>query len=121
MVAPNGGVVAIGSGGDYAASAARALIDIEGTTSMQVAEKVSVRSGWKRGCLFTFALSTCTYSTNTIYKQQSMTIAADTCIYTNHNFVKLQLEIKKEKVKDGESTSESTSEKSEEESVWFIE
>ena len=48
------GVVAIGSGGLYALSAARALVDVEGFTAEQIARK-------------------------------SMKIAADLCIYTNHN------------------------------------
>lgn len=53
---PSDGVIGIGSGGLYAASAARALIDVEGYDALKIAQK-------------------------------SMKIAADTCVYTNHNFV----------------------------------
>lgn len=56
VVEPKDGIIAIGSGGLYAAAAARALIDIDGLTSRDIATK-------------------------------AMTIAADTCVYTNHNFV----------------------------------
>jgi len=49
------GVTAIGSGGLYATSAARAMLDDDRLSAEEVARK-------------------------------SMTIAADLCIYTNHNF-----------------------------------
>ena len=53
---PEGSVTAIGSGGLYALSAARALIDMNDVSLDDVARK-------------------------------SMKIAADICVYTNHNFV----------------------------------
>ena len=51
-----GGVIAIGSGGNYALAAARALIDVEGLDAEAIARK-------------------------------AMDIAADICVYTNHNLV----------------------------------
>ncbi len=54
VLEPEGGVVAIGSGGNYALAAARAIIDENRYTAEQVARK-------------------------------AMKIAADICIYTNHN------------------------------------
>jgi ATP-dependent HslUV protease subunit HslV len=54
VIEPEDGIVAIGSGGNYALSAARALIDVKGMT----AEKIAMKA---------------------------MNIAADICIYTNHN------------------------------------
>ncbi len=53
---PEGGIIAIGSGGNYALSAARALIDVDGLDAEAIARK-------------------------------SMKIAADICVYTNHNIV----------------------------------
>lgn len=53
---PADGVIGIGSGGLYAASAARALMDVDGYDALSIAQK-------------------------------SMKIAADTCVYTNGNFV----------------------------------
>ncbi len=53
VLEPEGGIAAIGSGGNYALAAARALIDVEGYTAEDVARK-------------------------------SMKIAADLCIYSNH-------------------------------------
>ena len=56
VLEPEGGLIAIGSGGNYALSAARALIDIEGMDAEAIARK-------------------------------AMGIAADICVYTNHNLV----------------------------------
>ncbi|HQS15561.1 ATP-dependent protease subunit HslV [Reyranella sp.] len=56
VLEPEGGIIAIGSGGNYALSAARALIDVEGLDAEAIARK-------------------------------SMKIAADICVYTNHNVV----------------------------------
>ena len=56
VLEPEGGIIAIGSGGNYALSAARALIDIEGLDAEAIARK-------------------------------AMKIAADICVYTNHNLV----------------------------------
>merc|ERR1712032_1012616 len=56
VLEPADGIIDIGSGGEYARAAARALIDQEEMTALEVATK-------------------------------AMTIAADICIYTNHNFV----------------------------------
>mmetsp|Transcript_6351 Transcript_6351/g.7298 ORF Transcript_6351/g.7298 Transcript_6351/m.7298 type:complete len:229 (-) Transcript_6351:302-988(-) len=56
VIEPHDGVLSIGSGGGYALAAARALVDIEGMSAVQIAKK-------------------------------SMTIAADTDIYSNHNFI----------------------------------
>lgn len=56
VLEPEGGIIAIGSGGNYALSAARALIDVEGLDAEAIARK-------------------------------SMKIAADICVYTNHNLV----------------------------------
>lgn len=53
---PADGVIGIGSGGLYAASAARALMDVDSYDALSIAKK-------------------------------SMNIAADTCVYTNHNFI----------------------------------
>lgn len=54
VIEPEGGIVAIGSGGQFALSAAHALIDIEGMTAEKIVKK-------------------------------AMKIAADICVYTNHN------------------------------------
>lgn len=54
VLEPEDGVVAIGSGGNYALSAARALVNIEGMDAEQVVRR-------------------------------SMEIAAEICVYTNHN------------------------------------
>ena len=56
VLEPEGGIIAIGSGGNYALAAARALIDVEGLDAEAVARK-------------------------------AMNIAADICVYTNHNLV----------------------------------
>jgi len=56
VLEPEGGIIAIGSGGNYALSAARALIDVDGLDAEAIALK-------------------------------SMKIAADICVYTNHNIV----------------------------------
>ena len=56
VLEPHDGVIGIGSGGAFALSAARALLDVEGLDALAIAKK-------------------------------SMTIAADVCIYTNHNFL----------------------------------
>jgi ATP-dependent HslUV protease subunit HslV len=56
VLEPEDGLLAIGSGGNYARSAARALIDIEGLDAEAVARK-------------------------------AMKIAADICVYTNHNVI----------------------------------
>jgi ATP-dependent HslUV protease subunit HslV len=56
VLEPEGGIIAIGSGGNYALSAARALIDMDGLDAEAIARK-------------------------------SMKIAADICVYTNHNLV----------------------------------
>ena len=56
VLEPEGGVIAIGSGGNYALAAARALIDVEGLDAETIARK-------------------------------AMDIAADICVYTNHNLV----------------------------------
>ncbi len=56
VLEPEGGIIAIGSGGNYALSAARALIDVEGLDAEAIARK-------------------------------AMNIAADICVYTNHNLV----------------------------------
>jgi ATP-dependent HslUV protease subunit HslV len=54
VLEPEDGLAAIGSGGNYALSAARALLPIEGIEALDVAKR-------------------------------AMTIAADLCVYTNHN------------------------------------
>ena len=56
VLEPEGGIIAIGSGGNYALAAARALIDVEGLDAEAIARK-------------------------------AMNIAADICVYTNHNLV----------------------------------
>lgn len=56
VVEPEDGVIGIGSGGNYALAAARALIDMPELDAEQVARK-------------------------------AMKIAADICVYTNHNLV----------------------------------
>ena len=56
VLEPDDGLIAIGSGGNYALSAARALLDIPGLTAEQIARR-------------------------------AMGIAADICVYTNHNVI----------------------------------
>ena len=56
VLEPEMGVAGIGSGGNYALAAARALIDVEGLDAEAIARK-------------------------------AMGIAADICVYTNHNLV----------------------------------
>ena len=56
VVEPEDGLIGIGSGGTFALSAARALIDVDGMDAEAIARK-------------------------------SMGIAADICVYTNHNLV----------------------------------
>ena len=56
VLEPEDGLLAIGSGGNYALSAARALIDVEGLDAEAVARK-------------------------------AMKIAAEICVYTNHNVI----------------------------------
>jgi len=61
VIEPEGGLIAIGSGGPFAQSAARALIDNTELDAREIAEK-------------------------------SLDIAADICIYTNHNLTVETLE-----------------------------
>jgi ATP-dependent HslUV protease subunit HslV len=61
VIEPDKGVAAIGSGGPFAAAAARALVENTEFSARQIAEK-------------------------------AMVIAADICIYTNHNIVYEELE-----------------------------
>lgn len=56
VIAPDDGVCAIGSGGNYALAAARALVDCTDMTAHDIAEK-------------------------------ALNIAADICVFTNHNIV----------------------------------
>lgn len=56
VVEPEDGLIGIGSGGTFALSAARALVDVDGMDAETIARK-------------------------------SMGIAADICVYTNHNLV----------------------------------
>ena len=56
VLEPEGGVIAIGSGGNYALAAARALMEVEGLDAEAIARR-------------------------------AMSIAADICVYTNHNLV----------------------------------
>src|SRR5262252_6656364 len=56
VLEPEGGLIAIGSGGNYALAAARALVDVDGLDAEAIARK-------------------------------AMDIAADICVYTNHNLV----------------------------------
>ncbi|MGL9717836.1 MAG: ATP-dependent protease subunit HslV [Wolbachia sp.] len=56
VLEPEDGVAAIGSGGNFALSAARALIDVKGISTEEIAKR-------------------------------AMKIAADICVYTNHNVV----------------------------------
>ncbi len=55
IIEPDDGIIAIGSGGNYALAAARALIQLPGMDAIQVVQK-------------------------------SLEVAADICVYTNHNF-----------------------------------
>jgi ATP-dependent HslUV protease subunit HslV len=61
VIEPDKGVAAIGSGGPFAAAAARALVENTEFSARQIAEK-------------------------------AMVIAADICIYTNHNIVYEELD-----------------------------
>ena len=72
MLEPADGVIAIGSGGPYALAAARALIDIPGLSAMDI--------GARPGCVYG------TRGSRAPSAKKAMKIAADTCIYTNHNF-----------------------------------
>eukprot|EP01132_Coremiostelium_polycephalum_P007907 gene7907-9732_t len=72
VLEPNDGILAIGSGGDYALAAARALITVPDLDPEDIAKR-------------------------------SMKIAADICIYTNHNFIMETI------LEDGPSTTDSTS------------
>ncbi|WP_341808211.1 ATP-dependent protease subunit HslV [Wolbachia endosymbiont (group E) of Neria commutata] len=56
VLEPEDGIAAIGSGGNFALSAAKALIDVEGISIEEIAKK-------------------------------AMKIAADICVYTNHNVI----------------------------------
>jgi len=56
VLEPEGGIIAIGSGGNYALAAARALVEVDGLDAEAIARK-------------------------------AMDIAADICVYTNHNLV----------------------------------
>ena len=56
VLEPEDGLIGIGSGGNYALAAARALIDVDGLSAEEIARK-------------------------------AMQIAADICVYTNHNIV----------------------------------
>jgi ATP-dependent HslUV protease subunit HslV len=56
VLEPEDGIIGIGSGGNYALSAARALADVKGMDAKSIVEK-------------------------------SMKIAADICVYTNHNIM----------------------------------
>jgi ATP-dependent HslUV protease subunit HslV len=56
VLEPDDGVIAIGSGGNYALSAARALMEIDGLGAEEIARR-------------------------------AMRIAADICVYTNHNVI----------------------------------
>jgi len=56
VIEPEDGIIGIGSGGQFATAAARALIDVDGMDAEAIGRK-------------------------------AMTIAADMCVYTNHNFV----------------------------------
>ena len=60
LIEPDDGILAVGSGGDFALAAARALSTVDGLTARQVVER-------------------------------SMAIAADICVYTNHNVTVLEL------------------------------
>jgi len=62
VIEPEGGLIAIGSGGPYAQAAARALLDHTSLSAREIVEK-------------------------------SLGIAADICIYTNHNLTIEELEI----------------------------
>lgn len=66
---PPSGIMSVGSGGIYALSAARALIDIEGMDAETIARK-------------------------------SMKIAADICVYTNHNTLIEILDVPDKKMKE---------------------
>ena len=56
VIEPDDGILAIGSGGNYALAAARALVSVTDLSAREIAEK-------------------------------SLHIAADICVYTNHNVI----------------------------------
>jgi len=62
VIEPHDGLLAIGSGGNYALAAARALVDVPGQDALAIARK-------------------------------AMGVAADMCVYTNHNWVIEEIEI----------------------------
>eukprot|EP00245_Coleochaete_scutata_P004449 TRINITY_DN1707_c0_g1_i1.p1 TRINITY_DN1707_c0_g1~~TRINITY_DN1707_c0_g1_i1.p1 ORF type:complete len:273 (-),score=58.07 TRINITY_DN1707_c0_g1_i1:302-1120(-) len=78
VLEPYDGVIGIGSGGSYASSAARALIDLPYMDAETIARK-------------------------------AMKIAADSCIYTNHNFVMEEIGINAAKNPRSETVSMSLS------------
>jgi ATP-dependent HslUV protease, peptidase subunit HslV len=63
VIEPEDGIIGIGSGGQFATAAARALIDVDGMDAEAIGRK-------------------------------AMNIAADMCVYTNHNFVTELIECK---------------------------
>ena len=65
VIEPEDGIIGIGSGGQFATAAARALIDVDGMDAEAIGRK-------------------------------AMTIAADMCVYTNHNFVTELIDCKAE-------------------------
>ncbi|KAJ7523580.1 hypothetical protein O6H91_18G055100 [Diphasiastrum complanatum] len=78
VLEPHDGVVGIGSGGAYAAAAARALIDIPNMDAETIAYK-------------------------------AMKIAADCCIYTNHNFTIERISVSSTRSPEAESQAASIS------------
>lgn len=60
LIEPDDGILAVGSGGDFALAAARALVTVDGLSAREVVER-------------------------------AMAIAAEICVYTNHNVTVLEL------------------------------
>ena len=61
VIEPEDGIIGIGSGGQFATAAARALLDVDGMDAPTIGRK-------------------------------AMKIAGDMCVYTNHNFIEMEID-----------------------------
>ena len=72
VIEPVDGIIGIGSGGQFATAAARALIDVDGMDAATIGRR-------------------------------AMKIAGDMCVYTNHNFIELELDAAKPGEEEGDA------------------
>ncbi len=97
VIEPNDGIIAIGSGGTYALACARGLIDLPDIDAETIALKsMKVRPPHHHP---TFE-STTDITTRTRHDTTHMQVAADLCIYTNHNFVVERISIDADEAKE---------------------